>query len=138
MKKILLATLAVFTLSAQADLIVIDHTHSWDKTAAQKAAAKKAVAKKAAAKKAVIKKVTAKKAAAKKAANACKAAISAAKAENKKAKKARFEWRDTGKFIKDAKKAGGKKCLKLANKAKGQAILAQKQAVDQANAGPRF
>lgn len=128
MKKILLATLAVFTLSAQADLIVIDHTHSWDKTAAQKAAAKKAV----------IKKVTAKKAAAKKAANACKAAISAAKAENKKAKKAGFEWRDTGKFIKDAKKAGGKKCLKLANKAKGQAILAQKQAVDQANAGPRF
>ncbi|SHN90094.1 hypothetical protein [bacterium endosymbiont of Bathymodiolus sp. 5 South] len=67
---------------------------------------------------------------------ACKSAISVASAENRKAKKVGFEWRDTGKFIKQAKKSGGKKCVKLANKAKGQAILAQKQARDQANAGP--
>ncbi|SMN00011.1 hypothetical protein SPONN_1184 [uncultured Candidatus Thioglobus sp.] len=113
MKKILLTTLAVFTLSAQADLIAIDHTHSWDKTSVKKTVVKKAP-------------------------DVCKSAISAAKAENKKAKKAGFEWRDTGKFIKQAKKAGGKKCLKLANKAKDQAILAQRQAVDQANAGPSF
>jgi hypothetical protein len=33
-------------------------------------------------------------------------------------------------------KAGGKKCVKLANKAKAQALNAQQQAKDQANAGP--
>ncbi|SMN01634.1 hypothetical protein SPONN_681 [uncultured Candidatus Thioglobus sp.] len=123
MKKILLTTLAVFTLSAQADLIAIDHTHSWDKAPVKQTPVKKTVVKKTVVKKAP---------------DVCKSAISAAKAENKKAKKAGFEWRDTGKFIKQAKKAGGKKCLKLANKAKGQAILAQRQAVDQANAGPSF
>jgi hypothetical protein len=67
---------------------------------------------------------------------ACKSAISAASAENRKAKKVGFEWRDTKKFIKQAKKAGGKKCVKLANKAKAQALNAQQQAKDQANAGP--
>jgi hypothetical protein len=70
--------------------------------------------------------------------NACATAISAAKAENKKAKKAGFEWRDTGKMMKAGKKAGGKKCLALASKAKAQALNAQQQAKDQANAGPSF
>jgi len=70
--------------------------------------------------------------------NACATALKAAKAENKKAKKADFEWRDTGKMMKAAKKAGGKKCLALAGKAKAQALNAQQQAKDQANAGPSF
>lgn len=59
-------------------------------------------------------------------------AISAAKAANKKAKAARYEWRDTGKFIKKAQAAADKgdneKAIKLANKAKTQAELALKQA----------
>ncbi len=67
-----------------------------------------------------------------------KAAIAAATAENKKAKAAGFEWRDTGKFLKEAAKVGGAKGLALANKARLQAIDAQKQAVEQANAGPSF
>jgi len=70
--------------------------------------------------------------------NKCANAISAANAENKKAKKADFEWRDTGKMLKSAKKAGGKKCLALASKANTQALNAQQQAKDQANAGPTF
>ncbi len=70
--------------------------------------------------------------------NNCESAISAANFENEKAKKVSFEWRDTRKLIKEAKKAGGDKCVELANKAKNQAILAQQQARDQANAGPRF
>ncbi len=110
MKKILLITLSVFALSAQADLLAVDHTHNWNKAPTAKTSSS----------------------------NACSNAIAAAKAENKKAKKAGFEWRDTGKFLKQAKKVGGKKCLKLANKAKNQAIAAQQQAKDQANAGPSF
>lgn len=70
--------------------------------------------------------------------NGCATAIKAAKAENKKAKKAGFEWRDTGKMLKAAKKSGGKKCLALASKANTQALNAQQQAKDQANAGPNF
>jgi len=69
--------------------------------------------------------------------NPCKTAMSAASAENKKAKKADFEWRDTGKMIKAAGKAGGAKCLALAAAAKEQALDAQQQAKDQANAGPQ-
>lgn len=74
--------------------------------------------------------------------DSAKSAIDAATAENKKAKKVGFEWRDTGKFLKKASKlakAGkDKKAIALANKAKKQAVLAQQQAQDQANAGPRF
>ena len=69
--------------------------------------------------------------------NQCNIALSAAKAENKKARKADFEWRDTRKLMKKAKKAGGAKCVALAGKAKAQAIGAQQQAKDQAKTGPR-
>jgi len=67
-----------------------------------------------------------------------KAAISAATTENKKAKKVGFEWRDTGKMLKQAAKVGGAKGIALANKARLQALNAQQQAKDQANAGPNF
>ncbi len=69
--------------------------------------------------------------------NACVVALDAANAENKKAIKADFEWRDTGKLMKKAKKAGGAKCVALAGQAKAQAIGAQQQAKDQAKTGPR-
>ena len=69
--------------------------------------------------------------------NACVIAVGAANAENKKAKKADFEWRDTGKMIKAAGKAGGDKCVAIAAAAKEQALDAQQQAKDQANAGPQ-
>lgn len=65
-----------------------------------------------------------------------KAAIAAANAENAKAKKVGHEWRDTGKMIKEAAKVGGKKGIALANAARDQAVAAQQQAKDQANAGP--
>ena len=68
------------------------------------------------------------------------AAYSAAEAEVKKAGKTGFEWRDTGKFMKEAKAAadGGDfaKAMKLVAKAQQQGELAQKQAVDQAS--PEF
>ena len=70
------------------------------------------------------------------------AAISAAKMEQKKAKKVKYEWRDTGKIIKKAEEAMKKEdyatAVKLANKAKTQGILAQQQYQEQKNAGPRF
>ena len=70
------------------------------------------------------------------------AAIAAATAENAKAKKVGFEWRDTGKMIKEATKLSATPCnanaVATADKAKAQAIDAQKQAVEQANAGPNF
>ena len=60
------------------------------------------------------------------------AAITAAEKTNKKAKKAEFEWRDTGKIIKQAKAAAKEgefdKAVKLANKAKKQAMMALEQA----------
>jgi len=69
-------------------------------------------------------------------------AIASATAENSKAKKVGFEWRDTGKMIKEATKLSATPCstsaLAMANKAEAQAIDAQKQAVEQANAGPNF
>ena len=69
-------------------------------------------------------------------------AIKDAKSENKKAKKVGFEWRDTGKMIKKANKlakAGKKgKAVKLANKAKRQAINAQHQALTAKGAGPHL
>lgn len=63
----------------------------------------------------------------------------AAKAEKemKIAKKMNYLWRDTGKFLKKAKKAkasgNSKKAMKLAKKALSQAKLAQKQAKAEAN-----
>lgn len=110
-KLLLIITLTVFSLPTQANLVLVDHTHNWNNPPSSKASAFKL-------------------------SSTCKSAISAANFENKKAKKIGFEWRDTEKFITQAKKAGGKKCVKLANKAKGQAILAQKQAKAQVNAGP--
>lgn len=69
-------------------------------------------------------------------------ALAEAKAEQKKAATVEFEWRDIGKFMKDAKKAfdGGDwaKAKKLLSKAAEQGRLGQQQAIDQANAGPSF
>ena len=63
--------------------------------------------------------------------------VAMAEAEMKKAKKADFLWRDTGKILKKAKKAhkaGDKeKALKGAKKALKQAKLAIQQSKDQAN-----
>jgi len=71
-----------------------------------------------------------------------KAAIAAATAENAKAKAVGFEWRDTGKMLKEAAKLATKgdtaNAVAMANKAKAQAVNAQQQAKDQANAGPSF
>ncbi len=69
-------------------------------------------------------------------------AIKDATTENKKAKKAKFEWRDTGKMIKKAKKLAkaGKiaEAIKLAKKARKQAINAQHQALVAKDAGPHL
>ena len=68
------------------------------------------------------------------------AAISVAKAENKKAAKLGFEWRDAGNMLKKATKLAkeGKTeaAIKLANKAKKQGVLAQEQAIFAKGAGP--
>ena len=68
--------------------------------------------------------------------------VKSAKAEMKKAKKMSYLWRDTGKILKKAEKAKGngnmKKAVKLAKKARKQAMLAQKQAKDQANPRVRY
>ncbi len=67
------------------------------------------------------------------------AAVAAAKAEIKKASSAGGEWRDTGKLMKKADKAASKgdfdKAIKLADKARVQAVLGQEQAASQVNAG---
>lgn len=67
------------------------------------------------------------------------AAIAAAEASNAKAKAAGYEWRDTGKMIKEAKKAAEMKdydkAIKLAKKAENQGELAVKQ---QASETKRF
>ena len=66
--------------------------------------------------------------------------VAEAKAEQGKAKKAGGEWRDIGKFLKEAEKAqkaGDKdKALKLAKKARFQARMGQSQASGEAKAGP--
>ncbi len=63
---------------------------------------------------------------------ASKNAIYAAKIKNARAKKAGYEWRDTGKLIKAAEKASAKgdndKAVSLANKARDQAEAAIEQA----------
>ena len=67
-------------------------------------------------------------------------AISAAEHETRRAAKKFYEWRDTKKLIKKAKKALKKKdydkAVKLANKAKTQSKLALQQWSEQRNAGP--
>lgn len=68
-------------------------------------------------------------------------AVADAKSELTKAKKAGFEWRDTGKMLKKAdalaKKGDMSGAIALANKAKRQSEHALTQAASQANAGPR-
>lgn len=70
------------------------------------------------------------------------AAIVAANAANGKAKKVNYEWRDTGKIIKKARKAKGAGdfdgAVKLANKAKRQAMNAYAQYEEQKNVKPRY
>ena len=65
-------------------------------------------------------------------------AISAAEHETSRDKKKSYEWRDTGKLIKKAKKAmkAGKfdEAVKLANKAKKQSTMALAQYEDQKDA----
>ncbi|WP_369177354.1 hypothetical protein [Candidatus Thiodubiliella endoseptemdiera] len=74
-----------------------------------------------------------------------KSALKAAKKEIKKAKKAGMLWKTIGgkkgllaKAKKLEKKGNTVGAIKLINIAKAHAILGQKQAVDQANAGPKF
>ncbi|WP_455218308.1 hypothetical protein [Kaarinaea lacus] len=71
-------------------------------------------------------------------AESAKEAIAAAEAAVKQAKG--NEWRDTGKFIKQAKEALEKKdfekAVKLAKKAKSQGEMAAAQGKAEANAGP--
>lgn len=73
-------------------------------------------------------------------AESAKAAIAAAKAAEKKAAKARGEWRDTKKTIKKAEAALAKKdyakATKLANKAKFEGEMGEKQAMSEKNAKP--
>ncbi|KAA0445401.1 MAG: hypothetical protein FXV79_00455 [Candidatus Thioglobus sp.] len=68
--------------------------------------------------------------------------LKSVKAEQKKARKAGFEWNTIRKLIKSAAKKhkAGKDnaAIKLLKKAKGHAILGQKQARIEANARPRF
>ena len=70
------------------------------------------------------------------------AAITAAEDANNKAQKVNYEWRDTGKIIKKAKKAledgSFDMAVKLADKAKRQAQLAYKQYLEQRDAKPNF
>ncbi len=70
------------------------------------------------------------------------AAITAAEEANKKAKKAEFEWRDTGKIIKNAKMAvkNGEfdTAVEQANKAKKQAEMALLQAEAAKKVRPRI
>jgi hypothetical protein len=69
-------------------------------------------------------------------------AITAAEHETARAKKKGYEWRDTGKLLKKAKKAMKEEnyaeAVKMANKAKRQSSNALAQAEAQANAGPNY
>ncbi|BAS67457.1 MAG: hypothetical protein DSY43_07250 [Gammaproteobacteria bacterium] len=111
MKKILLTTLAVFSLSVQADLLAVDHTHNLNKSVNM----------------------------------GYDAVLKSTKAEVKKAKKVGMLWKTIGgkkgllaKAKKLHKKGNDKKAIKLLETAKVHAILGQRQAIDQANAGPNF
>ncbi len=72
-------------------------------------------------------------------ANDAKAAIAAAEHETNRAAKRQFEWRDTRKIIKKAKKAlkagDYDKAVKLAGKAKAQSTMAIKQSMQPVNTG---
>jgi hypothetical protein len=65
-----------------------------------------------------------------------------AKFERRAVAKMGFEWKGIGGFLKKAKKlhktGNDKGAIALLDKARKQAILGQKQAQDQANAGPNF
>lgn len=69
-------------------------------------------------------------------------ALKAAVTANSKAKKMYVEWRDTGKILKKARKAKAKgdydKAVKLAGKAKRQAMNAVAQANAQKNVKPNI
>ncbi|MFO8024547.1 hypothetical protein [Thiohalophilus sp.] len=69
-------------------------------------------------------------------------AISAAKTELNKAASMNYTWRDTRKIIKAAEKAAKEgeyeKAVDLATEARKQGELAQAQAREEQNAGPRF
>ena len=69
-------------------------------------------------------------------------AMKAATSANKAVKKVGYEWRDTGKILKQAKKAKDKKdfdkAYSLAKKAENQAKNAMAQYKENKNAGPRF
>ena len=69
-------------------------------------------------------------------------ALKAAMTANGKAKKMYVEWRDTGKILKKARKAKAKgdydKAVKLAGKAKRQAMNAVAQAKAQKNVKPNI
>ncbi|MCB1787724.1 MAG: SoxXA-binding protein [Chromatiaceae bacterium] len=73
------------------------------------------------------------------AADAYKAALADAKAEQAKAAKVGGEWRDTGKIIKSAEEAAAAgdygKAKSLADKAAAQGRLGQQQAATQVNKG---
>ena len=68
-------------------------------------------------------------------------ALSDAKTAIAQAKKVNYEWRDSGKILKQAEKAAAEgdydKATSLANKAKRQGELAVMQHQQQMNAGPR-
>jgi len=68
--------------------------------------------------------------------------VAEAEKEMKVAKKMNYQWRDTGKILKQAKKAkdsgDNKKAMKLANKALDQAKMAQMQAKAEANPRIKF
>lgn len=116
MKKILLTTVVTLALSffsVQADLLKVKHEHNWKETSAHS--------------------------------TTYKVALKAAKAEQKKAKKVGFEWNTIGgkkgllaKAKKLQKKGDERGAIKLLKIAKAHAILGQKQARDQVNAGPNF
>ncbi|MDH5572976.1 MAG: hypothetical protein OEY89_14525 [Gammaproteobacteria bacterium] len=70
------------------------------------------------------------------------AAIAAAEYETQRASELKYEWRDSGDLIKEAKSAEQKQdfalAVKLADQAKRQSSNAIKQYHDQKNAGPAF
>lgn len=117
MKKILLTTavaLALSSLSVQADLIKVKHKHSWSELKSSSS-------------------------------SGYASALKSAKVEQKKAKKVGMLWNTIGgkkgllaKAKKLHKKGDIKGAVKLLETAKAHGILSQKQAKDQANAGPNF
>ncbi len=120
MKKLLLTTLAVFALSLQ--MSCADSGYSATKSVAESTPRKLHST-----------------------SSTYKSALKAAKSEQKKAKKVGMEWKTIGgkkgllaKAKKLHKKGNDKAAIKLLEIAKTHAILGQKQAVDQVNAGPNF